>query len=189
MVASLRQLQLIDELVTDLGLEGDVKTQVYAIAKAPDARPSMEVRDLITGLIERKKARRAAAPSNATPNAAPGYYLRADGAAIVVVENKEKTRTYGKRFTPNPAGRGRPSWEYAPGLGISVAELTPMTAADAARIGLSHGYCIRCCAELGGDTLSAAVSAKIGYGETCAAKQGWPYPKGRVAQQTFLDAS
>jgi hypothetical protein len=61
-----------------------------------------------------------------------------------------------------------------------------MTAADAAALGLSHGYCIRCCKELGGESLSAAVSAKIGYGETCARKMGWPYPAGRVAQQEFL---
>jgi hypothetical protein len=117
---------------------------------------------------------------------APGYYVRpADGAAIVVVANKAGTRTYGKRFTPARDG-GRPSWVYAPGLGLSVADLTPMTATDAAALGLSHGYCVRCCAPLGGATLSAAVSALIGYGETCAKREGWDYPHGVAAQRARL---
>lgn len=124
-------------------------------------------------------------PRAAAANAEPGYYVRADGTAIVVIANRAKTRTYGKalRF---PRDGGRPSWNYEPGLGISVADLKPMTAADAAEIGLSHGYCIKCCAPLGGETLSAAVSALIGYGETCAKNLGWPYPKGVVAQRAFI---
>lgn len=189
MAASVKQLQLIDQLVEQLGLEGDVRDGVYRVAREPSARPAHEVRDLVTGLIERRNARQrsapqASSPREAAPNAEPGYYLRGDGAAIVVVQNKEKTRTYGKRFTPRPGQR--PQWVYERGLGISVAELSPLGAADAARIGLSHGYCIRCCAELGGDSLSAAVSAKIGYGETCAKRMGWPYPSGRVAQEAYL---
>jgi len=126
--------------------------------------------------------RAAAAPK---VNAAPGYYVRADGAAIKVIQSKRSAdRTYGKIFTPR-AGT-RPTWEYVPGAGYSVSDLTPMTAADAAALGLSHGYCIRCCAPLGGETLSAAVSALIGYGETCAHREGWPYPKGVAAQRARL---
>jgi hypothetical protein len=119
-------------------------------------------------------------------NAEPGYYVRpADGVAIKVVSNKAGTRTYGKalRF---PADGSRPSWNYEPGLGISVADLRPMTAADAAEMGLSHGYCVFCCAPLGGSTLSAAVSALIGYGETCSKRQALPYPKGVVAQRAYI---
>lgn len=124
----------------------------------------------------------AAAPK---ANAAPGYYVRADGAAIKVIASKRNAdRTYGKIFTPR-AGH-RPTWEYVPGAGYSVADLTPMTAADAASLGLSHGYCIRCCAPLGGETLSAAVSALVGYGETCASREGWAYPKGVAAQRARL---
>jgi hypothetical protein len=121
-------------------------------------------------------------------NAEPGYYVRADGTAIVVVVSKrDKARTYGKalRF---PADGSRPSWNYEPGLGISVADLRPMTAADAAEMGLSHGFCIKCCAPLGGETLSAAVSALIGYGETCAKNLGWFYPTGVKAQRAYLDS-
>lgn len=61
MAASIKQLELIDTLVTELALEGDVKAGVYQIARQPDARPAHEVRDLITGLIVRRDARRAAA--------------------------------------------------------------------------------------------------------------------------------
>jgi hypothetical protein len=121
----------------------------------------------------------------AAKNAEPGYYVRADGTAIVVVKSKGSDRTYGKalRF---PADGSRPSWNYERGLGISVADLRPMTAADAAEMGLSHGYCIKCCAPLGGETLSAAVSALIGYGETCAKNLGWFYPKGVKAQRAYV---
>jgi hypothetical protein len=128
------------------------------------------------------------APKPATParNAEPGYYVRKDGKAVVVVAGKRNPeRTYGKVLN-YPVGGGRPSWDYTPGAGYSVADLTPMTAADAAAMGLAHGYCIRCCAELGGETLSAQVSALIGYGETCASRVGWPYPKGVVAQRAFI---
>jgi hypothetical protein len=122
-----------------------------------------------------------------------GYYVRADGAAIKVVENKAKTRRYGLVFTPSSTAGKRPSWEYVRGAGYSVSDLTPMTAQDAAQIGLAHGHCIECCAKLGPKdpakpTLSALVSALIGYGETCAANNGWPYPKGVAAQRAFLAA-
>jgi len=127
------------------------------------------------------------APRPRTEHAVPelGYYVRNDGAAIKVVESKSNAgRRYGLVFTPR-AGQ-RPTWAYVRGAGISVASLTPMTAEDAAALGLSHGHCINCCAPLGGESLSAAVSALIGYGETCAKSNGWPYPKGVVAQRAFL---
>jgi hypothetical protein len=127
-----------------------------------------------------------AAPTAPARNAEPGYYVRADGKAIVVVAGKRNPeRTYGK-VLDFPADGSRPSWNYVPGAGYSVAEMRPMTAADAAALGLSHGYCIKCCAPLGGETLSACVSALIGYGETCARNLGWPYPKGVVAQRAYI---
>jgi hypothetical protein len=126
-------------------------------------------------------------PKAKAANAEPGYYVRpADGRAVVVVQSKgHADRTYGKVLT-FPAGGGRPSWDYVRGAGYTVADLRPMTAADAAEMGLSHGYCIKCCAPLGGETLSAAVSALIGYGETCAKNLGWPYPKGVKAQRAYV---
>jgi hypothetical protein len=121
-------------------------------------------------------------------NAEPGYYVRpADGRAVVVVASKRNPeRTYGKVLS-FPADGGRPSWDYVAGAGYSVADLRPMTAADAAAMGLAHGHCVKCCAPLGGETLSAAVSALIGYGETCAKNLGWPYPKGAAAQRAYID--
>jgi len=114
-----------------------------------------------------------------------GYYVRKDGAAIKVVASKSNPdRRYGLVFTPH-AGK-RPTWEYVKGAGYSVADLTPMTAGDAAALGLSHGHCIFCCAPLGGKTLSAHVSALVGYGETCAATNSLPYPKGVAAQRARL---
>ena len=127
----------------------------------------------------------------AAPSAVPdlGYYVRADGAGIKVVESKRlddagNPRRYGLVFTPRPGQR--PTWAYVRGAGISVADLKPMTAADAAGLGLSHGHCVFCCTPLGGKTLSAAVSAIIGYGETCAGHQHLPYPKGVAAQRAYV---
>ncbi len=124
-------------------------------------------------------------PRGASVQPELGYYVRADGAAIKVVESRTNAgRRYGMVFTLRPGQR--PTWAYMRGAGISVADLRPMTAADAAEMGLSHGYCIACCAPLGGETLSAHVSALIGYGETCAKNAGWAYPKGVAAQRAFL---
>jgi hypothetical protein len=127
----------------------------------------------------------------AAPKATPGYYVRADGAAVEVLASKRNPeRTYGKVLT-FPADGSRPSWEYVPGAVYTVADLIPMTAEDAARIGLAHGYCIRCCAPLGGEpgkvaTLSSQVAALIGYGQTCAARRGWAFPTGVAAQRAFI---
>ena len=126
----------------------------------------------------------AAAPRTAAAQPELGYYVRADGAGIKVVANKAGTRRYGLVFTPR-AGR-RPTWLYVRGAGYSVADLTPMSAADAAELGLASGHCVFCCAPLGGETLSSAVSALIGYGETCAHTHSLPYPKGVVAQRAFI---
>jgi hypothetical protein len=119
-----------------------------------------------------------------------GYYVRKDGAAIKVVESKRVNpdgtrRHYGLVFTPHEGKR--PSWDYVKGAGLSVADLVPMSAHDAALLGLAHGHCINCCAPLGGKTLSSLVAARIGYGETCAANNGWPFPRGAAAQRDFLN--
>lgn len=120
-----------------------------------------------------------------------GYYVRNDGAAIKVVESKRDDeehggkRHYGLVFTPHGTGH-RPTWDFVKGAGISVADMVPMTAEVAGTLGLSHGHCINCCAPLGGTTLTATVSALIGYGETCAGNNGWPYPKGVKAQRAYV---
>jgi hypothetical protein len=127
----------------------------------------------------------------AAPAAQPelGYYVRADGAGIKVVESKRTQpdgtrRRYGLVFTPHAGAR--PTWDYVKGAGFSVASLVPMTAADAAQLGLAHNHCIECCAPLGGKTLAAQVAAVVGYGEKCASNNGWPFPKGVAAQRARL---
>lgn len=121
-------------------------------------------------------------------DAEAGFYVRGD-EAFKVQWNLARTHTYAKRFViSHEDGVKRASWEYAPGVGRDLAAegLTPMTAGDAARIGLSHGFCVNCCRTLGGVSLSAHVSALIGYGETCAKNNGWPYPTGVAAQREFV---
>jgi hypothetical protein len=118
-----------------------------------------------------------------------GYYVRADGAGIKVVESKRNPgRVYGLVFTPPAYAGKRPTWEFVRGAGYSVADLAPMDAADAAQIGLSAGHCIECCAPLGGKTLSAQAAAIVGYGEVCASNNGWPFPKGVAAQRAVIEA-
>jgi hypothetical protein len=71
MSATTRQLELIDTLVTELALEGQVKAGIYEIARRPDARPGYEVRTLIDGLIAHKRNRRARVATEAAAPAAP----------------------------------------------------------------------------------------------------------------------
>lgn len=120
-----------------------------------------------------------------------GYYVRADGAGIKVVESKRTNadgtfRRYGLVFTPRV--NRRPVWAYQAGAGYSVSDLKPMTAGDAAALGLAHGHCVFCCARLGGKTLSSQVAALVGYGEICANNEGLPFPKGVQAQRDYVAA-
>lgn len=110
--------------------------------------------------------------------AEPGFYTRGDDA-FKVQWNAQRTGTYALRWD----GDG---WVYAPGVGRTLADLEPMTAEQAAHLGLASGKCIACCRTLGGKTLSAQVSAVIGYGETCAGHHGWTYPTGVKAQRAYL---
>lgn len=125
-----------------------------------------------------------ALPEFTAPRAAEGFYVRGN-EAFKVKSNKAGTGTYALRF--DVVG-GKAMWTYCPGVGASLAAegLEPMTAGDAARIGLSHGFCLNCCRQLGGTSLSAHVSALIGYGETCAKNNGWPYPTGVKAQRALV---
>lgn len=128
----------------------------------------------------------APVPARRSGMADEGYYVRGD-EAFRVVANKAGTATYAKALRVTAA---RMWWEYAPGVGRDLAAegLVPMTAAEAGRLGLLHGRCVNCCRPLGGESLSAQVSALIGYGETCAGNNGWEYPTGAAAQRAYLAA-
>ena len=75
-------------------------------------------------------------PANPTPEAEPGFYTR-DGEAFKVQMNKASTHTYALVWSGT-------SWKYQPGAGRSLAGLVPMTAEEAARLGLASGRCIAC---------------------------------------------
>ena len=112
--------------------------------------------------------------------AEPGYYVSGD-TAIKVQQNKAKTGTYALVWSGS-------SWDYAPGVAAHLTGMTPMTGEQAAALGLQSGHCIACCKPLGGETLTARVAATIGYGEICAGRHGWSFPKGAKAQRDYLAA-
>lgn len=126
-----------------------------------------EASDLIGTLI----AARDAKPRPEKKNAAPGYYVRnsTDGEQefLVVIENRAKTNTYAKRLTVTRGadGRKKARWEYAKGLGFKVADMSPMTLAQAAQFGHLHGVCLVCCKQL-----TDPESVKRGIGPVCAKK-------------------
>lgn len=129
-----------------------------------------EASDLIATLI----AARDAKPKPERKNAAPGYYVHGEDF-LVVVENRAKTNTYAKRLVVTKEnGRSKARWTYAKGLGFAVADLTPMTLAQAASFGHLHGVCLVCCKQL-----TDPESVKRGIGPVCATKFGAPRPKGQ----------
>lgn len=167
-----KQVAFIERLATERVL--DAEAQVLF-----DARVDMTAQNA-SRFIDRLMA----APRVGRAAVAPGYYMTAAGEAYHVVSNKSGTATYAKRLVVREGER--PSWDYAPGAVAALGTLTPMTGADAARLGLASGHCIKCLAPLGGTTLSARVAALVGYGEICAQNQGWPFPKGVAAQRAML---
>lgn len=117
-------------------------------------------------------------PYKARKQAEPGFYVLGD-KAFKVQSNKAGTGTYALVWAGS-------SWEYDRGAARHLADLVPMTAEDAAKIGLASGRCIACCRVLGGASLTSRVAAVVGYGEICAGHNGWSFPKGAAAQRAFL---
>jgi hypothetical protein len=170
--ASERQTSLITRLLGEKTLTDTNRASVEAaLGRGLSTR---EASQMIDGLFTMPRKAQADAPK-----AEPGFYVAADGTPVKVQANKAGTGTYALTFS------GR-SWDYAPGLGRHFAGMQPMTAEEAARIGLASGRCIACCKVLGGDTLTAKVAAVVGYGEICASKHGWAFPKGAATQRAFL---
>lgn len=109
--------------------------------------------------------RTASSAPSTSAKATPGYYVRGQ-AYYVVVENKSKTSTYAKVLAKSEAGRW--FWAYAPGVGVTLADSTPLTLREAASFGHLHGVCIRCCADL-----TDPESVQRGIGPVCAKKMGF----------------
>lgn len=104
------------------------------------------------------------------PQAAkPGYYVRGAEDArevLVVVENRAKTGTYAKRLEISTGGlKTTARWEYAPGVGRTLAGLEPLTVEEAARLGHMHGVCVICAR-----SLTDPDSVQRGIGPVCAAR-------------------
>lgn len=174
--ATSRQVELLTRLVGERVVDPALAADLDAARTA--YRTGGFTTAAASSLIERLFAARRKDADAPAANAQPGFYMRGD-QAIKVQANKAKTGTYALTWTGS-------NWEYAPGVGRTLAGLTPMTAEQAAALGLASGRCINCCRTLGGESLSAKVSALIGYGETCANTNGWTYPKGAKAQRAFI---
>ena len=106
-------------------------------------------------------------PNQATEQAAPakpGYYVQ-QGQVVAVVENRAKTSTYAKvlTITTDVDGDFRARWEYAPGLGRTLAGFEPLTVEEAARLGHLHGICVVCAKQL-----TDPASVERGIGPVCA---------------------
>lgn len=170
--ASEKQLAFVTRL---LGERNTTGTPFEGHTTAP-ALTKQQASEAITALLALPKDEQT---STEQAEAAPGFYFRGE-QAFKVQQNKAKDHTYALVWSGS-------SWEYQPGAGRSLAGLVPMTAEQAAALGLASGRCINCLRVLGGETLSAKVSAVVGYGETCANHNGWFYPTGAKAQRLYLE--
>jgi hypothetical protein len=183
-MTSSAQTALTDRLLAERDVPAEYQDRLTAQLAVANGRERYRINAWLMTLPRVAGGSSSSTPTDAKVRAEEGFYVRGDDV-FKVKWNKARTGTYALRFV---VSGGKARFDYAPGVGRSLAEegLVPMTAADAARIGLHHGFCVNCCAELGGATLSANVSAAIGYGETCAKRNGWYYPKGAAAQRAYI---
>jgi hypothetical protein len=99
-----------------------------------------------------------------------GVYVLPDGTICKVQANKEKTRTYAKRWTPingerlmETGAHKHGEYVYEPGLVEQVArEGRKMTLEEAKAFIVLYGRCARC-----GRALKAAESVERGIGPIC----------------------
>lgn len=162
-VATAKQLELIARLTTEREWAGirDIEALGRLLNRDPQFLAWFD-RGCASTLIDQLFA----APYKLTENTAKaeaGYYVRA-GVVYVVVANKAGTGTYAKRLVVR---HGRGSWEYAAGVGRSLAAagLVPLTVEEAAKLGRQHGVCVVCA-----KTLVNPESVSRGMGDRCAAK-------------------
>jgi len=139
------------------GLAG---TPEQATAKATEwaSTQSMKtVSDAITSL----KDKIAAMPKPAAPVVEVGYYAT-EKDTFFVTQSKSTGKSYAKKWAVK-YGMKKATWVYAPGVIYSLAGQTPMTLEQAKAFGHSHGYCIRC-----GAQLTDPKSVEAGIGPVCA---------------------
>lgn len=139
------------------GLAG---TPEEATAKATEwakAQNKKTVSDAISSL----KAKVAAMPKPKAAVVEPGYYVKGEDTYFVTTA-KSTGNTYAKKWAVK-YGNKKASWVYAPGVMATLAGQTPMTLEQAKAFGHSHGYCIRC-----GAQLTDPKSVEAGIGPICA---------------------
>jgi len=159
--ASDKQVALITRLLGEKDLTGTIYAGHTVCPDGLTGGMQGSASATITALfaLPRKREQGEAAPAQ------PGYYVR-DGEVFVVVENKAKTSTYAKRLviTSTVDGKRKGAWEYAPGVGRSLAAegLAPLTVEEAARLGHLHGVCMIC-----GKPLTTPKSVQQGIGPVC----------------------
>jgi hypothetical protein len=151
--ASPAQVAYLRSLIAQREVPASVKDMDVAAIPARQA----------SALIDTLRMAPYASKGEATAKATPGYYVQGDDV-YVVVENKAKTSTYAKRMVVT-GNTGR--WEYAPGVGRTLAGLEPLTVARAATLGRLHGVCMVC-----GRTLTDPESVERGIGPVCAGRLG-----------------
>jgi hypothetical protein len=166
--ATAKQFNFIDSLVAQLGTIGGLsEAQQVTLRRVENHDGGVDKWDasaLINGLLALKGAQ----PKQEAKSADPGYYVTANGTFLVVVKNRNGDRTYAKRLVVTKSnGRTKARWQYAPGMGQAVAEMTPMTLAQAAQFGHLHGVCLVCCRQL-----TDPESVQRGIGPVCATKVG-----------------
>jgi Family of unknown function (DUF6011) len=108
-------------------------------------------------------------PTSAT-KVEPGYYTLGAGYIkefYVVVETKDKQRTYAKQLVKTETLYGTIvwDWEYVRGAVSKLRGLTPLTLEEAAEWGRLHGQCIIC-----QRALSDPESVQRGIGPVCQKK-------------------
>ena len=101
---------------------------------------------------------------------AVGIYVLPDGAVVKVQANKDKTRTYAKRWTPSHQDRLMEAGQHAHGEYVYEAGLVAlvasqgrkMTFAEAKAHSVKYGQCVRC-----GRSLKDGKSVEQGMGPVC----------------------
>lgn len=167
-----------------LGHDGFLAERGFDLIADPSKFVSKhEASRVIDALMETPRRATEAQPEHR--DATPGYYTAGDDF-IVVVENKAGTHTYAKRLvvttagcrghfdaegalTYDDCGRTTARWEYAPGVGRTLAGLSPMSLEEAIEFGHLHGICFVCT-----KPLTDPASVARGIGPVCAKRFAAP---------------
>lgn len=100
------------------------------------------------------------APAPAPERVVDGYFMF-EGAYVKVQLNRAGTASYAKKWDGE-------EWVYVPGLVNKIRPEMKLTSEQASAFGALYGRCIA-----KGCKLTHETSIRLGYGEKCAANNGW----------------